>query len=124
MATKNNPGEFDCYANAEPDEPFFVLLGRDVLAGDLVKEWARRREMIASVGDGPDEREARKIAEARAVAEQMYQYAGVERRTTRPEGMAVMHCSALTLHDPHVWESHVTTPDTEEMPRFWCGGVS
>jgi len=28
MATKKNPGEFDCYANAGPDEPMFVLLAR------------------------------------------------------------------------------------------------
>ena len=28
MGTKNNPGRFDCYGNAEPDEPIFVLLGR------------------------------------------------------------------------------------------------
>ena len=26
MGTKNNPGKFDCYANAKPDEPLFVLL--------------------------------------------------------------------------------------------------
>lgn len=31
MGTKNNPGAFDCYANAEPDEPMFVLLARDLL---------------------------------------------------------------------------------------------
>ena len=32
MATKNNPGKFDCYTNAEPDEPMFILLGRDPVA--------------------------------------------------------------------------------------------
>ena len=42
MGTKNNPGEFDCYANAEPDEPMFVLLARDVLAPGIVDEWVRR----------------------------------------------------------------------------------
>jgi hypothetical protein len=26
MATKRNPGKYDCYENAEPDEPLFVLL--------------------------------------------------------------------------------------------------
>ncbi|HAW11807.1 MAG TPA: aspartate decarboxylase, partial [Chloroflexi bacterium] len=29
MGTKNNPGKFDCYDDAHPDEPMFVLLGRD-----------------------------------------------------------------------------------------------
>lgn len=46
MGTKNNPGKFDCYANAAPDEPMFVLLGRDRHAALLVRLWAllRHRE--------------------------------------------------------------------------------
>jgi hypothetical protein len=43
MGTKNNPGKFDCYANAEPDEPMFVLLGRDRLAAHLVSIWSKVR---------------------------------------------------------------------------------
>ena len=39
MGTKNNPGTFDCYANAEGDEPMFVLLGRDKHAPTLVWLW-------------------------------------------------------------------------------------
>lgn len=45
MGTKNNPGQFDCYANAEPDEPMFVLLGRDKHAPTLVWLWAALREL-------------------------------------------------------------------------------
>ena len=44
MGTKNKPGSYDCYANAHPDEPMFILLGRDPFAAGLVEEWARRRE--------------------------------------------------------------------------------
>ena len=44
MGTKNNPGAFDCHAAAEPDEPMFVLLGRDPMAGLLVRLWAKMRE--------------------------------------------------------------------------------
>ena len=44
MGTKNNPGSFDCYANAEPDEPMFILLGRDPMAPSLVEAWAEYRE--------------------------------------------------------------------------------
>ena len=40
MATKNNPGKFDCYDKAEPDEPMFVLLARDARAPLLVELWA------------------------------------------------------------------------------------
>jgi len=43
MGTKNKPGTFDCYTNAHPDEPMFILLGRDPAAADLVDEWAIRR---------------------------------------------------------------------------------
>lgn len=57
MGTKNNPGKFDCYANAEPDEPMFILLGRDKHASRLVWEWAELRE-----ADGED---PTKVAEAR-----------------------------------------------------------
>jgi hypothetical protein len=61
MGTKNNPGKYDCYAKAEPDEPMFVLLGRDPLAATLVRAWARRYE-----GNG---QEPKKIDEARACAD-------------------------------------------------------
>lgn len=44
MGTKNNPGTFDCYANADNDEPMFVLLGRDPMAPSLVEAWADYRE--------------------------------------------------------------------------------
>ena len=40
MSTKNNPGPFPCYQNADPDEEMFVLLGRDPTAGTLVRAWA------------------------------------------------------------------------------------
>lgn len=43
MATKNNPGEFDYYSKADPDEPMFVLLGRDEAAHLLVRAWAFAR---------------------------------------------------------------------------------
>lgn len=43
MGTKQNPGQFDCYNAAEPDEPMFVLLARDETAGALVTLWAALR---------------------------------------------------------------------------------
>jgi hypothetical protein len=43
MGTKNNPGFFDCYDKAEPDEPMFVLLARDPLAGFLTSIWSKLR---------------------------------------------------------------------------------
>ncbi len=40
MSTKQHLGEFDCYANALPNEPMFVLLARDPKAATAVRDWA------------------------------------------------------------------------------------
>jgi hypothetical protein len=66
MGTKNNPGNFDCYANAEPDEPMFVLLGRDEHAPALVRAWASMRK-------GMNEAPA-KVQEALNCAKAMEEY--------------------------------------------------
>lgn len=63
MGTKNNPGAFDCYTNAEPDEPMFILLGRDRHAPRLVEWWAQLRE---NEGEDPA-----KVTEARECAQNM-----------------------------------------------------
>ena len=44
MGSKLQPGSFDCYAAALPDEPMFVLLARDPLAPWLTAIWARLRD--------------------------------------------------------------------------------
>jgi hypothetical protein len=70
MSTKNNPGPFDCYANAHPEEPMFVLLGRDRYAGALVREWARARKsaanrtVMSSIKDMEQVNEAKLCADA------------------------------------------------------------
>ena len=62
MGTKNHPGRFDCYGNAHPDEPMFVLLARDPLAPMLVELWAHMR--VLTRGDDAKVREAKSCAEA------------------------------------------------------------
>lgn len=66
MATKNNPGKFDCYENAHPDEPMFILLARDRHAPTLVWLWAAMRELD---GDSPEQ-----IEEARECVKSMIEY--------------------------------------------------
>lgn len=53
MATKENPGAFDCYANALPDEPMFILLARDPSAPLLVERWAIDRDAAILRGERP-----------------------------------------------------------------------
>lgn len=63
MGTKNKPGDYDCYANADPDEPMFVLLGRDDRSPALVEQWAAMSEARGT--------SAAKVEEARACATAM-----------------------------------------------------
>lgn len=72
MGTKNDPGKFDCYGAAEPDEPMFVLLGRDRLAPSLVDEWA-------DLAEGGLAHSSEKIAEARQCAAAMRAWRGEKR---------------------------------------------
>lgn len=53
MSTKENPGAFDCYAKALPDEPMFVLLARDPDFQRFVREWALNRELAVVCGERP-----------------------------------------------------------------------
>lgn len=82
MGTKNNPGDFDCYANAEPDEPMFVLLARDKHAPTLVWLWATLREL-----DGED---PAKVREARECADAMILWAAEHDRRAVGLGQAAM----------------------------------
>jgi hypothetical protein len=67
MGTKLEPGEFDCYENALPDEPMFVLLARDPDMPDLVREWADRRQFAIDNGERPETDQAM-VEEARSCA--------------------------------------------------------
>ena len=53
MGTKEKPAPFDCYANALPDEPMFILLARDPSAPDLVDAWASGRIYQIATGKKP-----------------------------------------------------------------------
>jgi hypothetical protein len=122
MGTKNRPGKFDCYENADPDEPMFVLLGRDPMAGYLVRKWAWMREVE---GEPP-----LKVAEARACADALDAWAkklGKELNApdpspTRPPphdpNTAVFEqvSSLRSQHDSHV--SHDPTC------AFCCGDIT
>jgi hypothetical protein len=64
MGTKQNPGPYDCYAKALPDEPIFILLGRDDCANSAVLHWANLREHQIIEGIRPSADRAM-VAEAR-----------------------------------------------------------
>jgi len=67
MGTKQNPGAFDCYVKAKPDEPMFILLARDPIAPLLVRLWA----VIATLPEYHCEISTEKYQEALACADAM-----------------------------------------------------
>lgn len=70
MATKNNPGPFDCYAAAAPDEPMFILLARDRHAPCLVWLWAALRQLDGEAAED----DKQKAAEAEACVTAMLEW--------------------------------------------------
>lgn len=83
MGTKNNPGQFDCHAKAEDEEPLFTLLARDPLAHGLVELWVHLRAgdlasavfcfgyLVAQARQRPPEASQMKLAEAMSCAADM-----------------------------------------------------
>lgn len=97
MATKNNPGAFDCYEHAAPDEPMFVLLARDSCAAELVRMWATMREnklRASDVACTPGEvlTELDQIADARRVADAMENYRAVRNPAESVRYGALVSC--------------------------------
>ena len=81
MGTKSSPGVFDCYAEAGPDEPIFVLRSTDKSAPDAVRHWADsyelRKQLANSDYRGPGvltARQQEKVDEARECASAMEQW--------------------------------------------------
>jgi len=58
MGTKNDPGAYDCYAHALPDEPMFILLARDPEAAAITRLWAGMRARRIKAGERPESDEA------------------------------------------------------------------
>lgn len=118
MATKNNPGPFDCYANAAPDEPLFVLLSRDPDAAALVKIWAAVREL--------KQRKPEKIAEARQCAAAMTAWAAQQGHAVTDLPPEMIHEIAtmflLGRDDPQFRpEVYTDTHGVKRAPCRFCG---
>lgn len=87
MGTKNNPASYDCYANAEGDEPMFVLLARDASAPEVVRQWANYRSMLIALKQKP-ESDLPMIEEALACALAMEAWREENRPTKEETGEA------------------------------------
>ncbi len=96
MGTKNNPGVFDCHANAEPDEPYFTLLGRDPCAPVTILFWMHLRHVLYGLKLG----EIDKISEASQVATDMGEWA----TKLSPEKAKILSQAAVIYAE--LWMTH------------------
>jgi hypothetical protein len=81
MGTKNADRIEEILANAEPDEPMFILLGRDPHGHAAVRKWADDRQAMIEAGYKPDSDMAM-VREARDCADAMEEFA-IERQRRR-----------------------------------------
>lgn len=107
MATKLNPGAFDCYENAKDDEPMFVLLGRDADAPMLVKQWAFFRLQQIALGIRP-ESERSQVSEAVQCATDMEIW-GRDYRQRKEHAAMEFNDRGLPLTGPHAQKVRNTT---------------
>ncbi len=88
MGTKANPGRYDCYAKAEPDEPIFTLRANDPNAAALVWLWATMAEF-----DDETKTEPEKVKEARRCMRAMIEWAAA--KGVKPHGLGTVAMTAL-----------------------------
>ena len=66
-----------CLNKAEPDEPLFVLLGRDPAAPSVIRAWVGERLRLGKNGPGDEQ-----VVEAESAAQAMEEYAAKRRERT------------------------------------------
>lgn len=114
MGTKNNPGKFDCYAKAEPDEPLFVLLARDPAAPVLIYLWTIIRELRGETEE--------KRAEAHQLIDQMFDWQIAHGIKTEGVGVAVlagvMDLVRMANAGIEIVKKNKNDPTTDEVMRM------
>lgn len=107
MGTKDNPGEFDAYAKAEPDEPIFVLLARDLEAPLVIHIWVHLWMREIQMGLRP-ESDRPQIEAAMRTATEMQQWGEEWRARKAKEGME-FDDRGIPLTGPHARKEKSTT---------------
>ena len=85
-ATIADPGNLDCLAKAEADEPMFILLARDPVAPAILRAWAADRLELANTGKLDDQTEHAHAARTIADAMELWREANPGKRQTAQEG--------------------------------------
>jgi len=89
MGTKQQPSQYDCLSKLLPDEPNFLLLGRDKCAPVAVWLWAVLREIHADEKPDPD-KEREQALEARNIVLDMFNWQEAHDKVTVGVGEAAL----------------------------------
>lgn len=89
MGTINQPSQYDCASKLLPDEPNFLLLGRDKCAPVVVWLWAVLREIHAREKPNPDA-EREQALEARQIVIDMFNWQEAHDKLTVGVGEAAL----------------------------------
>lgn len=114
MGTKRNPGAFDCYDNAKPDEPMFILLGRDRHAPQLVRLWADLRK-----AEGED---AAKVQEALICANMMASWLSDHGKNIADDAVVALRKALIRFLDetPKHSTADCVCPGETKLNTEWC----
>lgn len=85
-ATLADPGNLDCLAKAEADEPMFILLARDPAAPAVIRQWAEDRIAGHARYELDDQTEHARAARQIADAMELWREANPGKRQTAQEG--------------------------------------
>ena len=101
MGTKNNPGDFDCYGAAHPDEPLFILRGRDEKAPFVVRVWVDEYLAEKKKGaDGLTTKQHAKVAEALSCAVAMDKWRAEFRGAPNAEDLNLLNGTCDRMENP------------------------
>jgi len=117
VGTKNKPGKFDCFSKAEPDEPMFVLLGRDPAAPIVINLWA---DIRARMGEDQEQ-----IEEAHACADACIDWIfdlGEAKKVQYRAALAATEEIFTNGDDDRVRELETLVREMREQLQ-WCGGA-
>jgi hypothetical protein len=108
MATKDVELKSGCLACAEPDEPLFVLMGRDWLAPWLVFAWSWLRRCQIYIGFKPPS-DFERCDEAAELARQMRAYR-LKRRVVAVTSAPVLWAEAMPAEGDSPWHHTAVAP--------------
>lgn len=114
MGTKQNPGEYDCYEKAEPDEPMFILLARDPVAPVLVRLWCQLRQLFGKDVDA-------KFVDAIQCASDMETW--LRRRRTARDQDEQKHERDSADFDSQLWRLDDPVKSGEDIEKYLDGCI-